>query len=183
MKRTLFTSLAILALLASAFYAFGDIARPKPSPAEYKYTNAGLTIIPDSGSFARLLISQATWERIKNAAANGGSPTAADSVMPGSSRTIMAGLFMFLAISFAGIWFARSSEPHSRKTIATVLLIATVFGMATIIVRANAGPPKYVIWWNLPQALKDHKELSDRTTVEIVPGDDDNIKLLVPVKK
>ena len=184
MKRTLFATGVILAVLASAFYAFGDIARPKPTPVErLSWTNAPLTIVPDPDGYgARLLISQKTLERITKTAANGGTPSVTESVMQSSSRTIMAGLFMFLAISFAGVWFARSSQRRNRKTVAGVLLLAGVVGVATVIVRANAGPPRNVIWWNLPQALKDHKEMSDRTTIEIVTGDDE-IRLLVPVKK
>ena len=52
MKRTLFATAAIFALLASAIYAFADIARPKPSPAEPKgllYT--GMMITSDSKAF------------------------------------------------------------------------------------------------------------------------------------
>ena len=74
MKRTLILSVAICALLASAIYAFGDIARQKPSPAQPQtifYT--GLTVVPDAKSYeARLQISQTTLERIKNASANNG---------------------------------------------------------------------------------------------------------------
>ena len=185
MKRTLVTSAAILAVLAGAIYAFGDIARPKPSPVELaNYLNTELTIVPVPDSYgARLLISQGLLERMKNLSANNGDRgSLTQSVMDSSSRTIMAGLFMFLAISFAGVWFARSSARRNHKTVVAVLLVACVFGIATVIVRANAGPPKHVSWWNLPQALKDRKEISGRITVEIVPGDDD-MKLLVPVKK
>jgi len=185
MKRTLFASAAILAVLASAICAFGDIARPKPSPAEPRnvlYT--GLTIVPEPGSTrARLQISQAALERIKNGSANnGGASSMVQNVLHSSTRTIMAGTFMFLAISFAGIWFARSSERRGHKTVAVVLLLASVLGIGTVIVRANAGLPANSDWWNLPQALKDHKPVSAGLTVEIVPGDDD-IKLLMPVKK
>jgi len=111
MKRTLFASAAILALLASAIYAFADIARPKPSPAEPKsifYT--GLTITSDSKAFeARLQISENTLKRLQEAAGrNGGETSLSQRVIHSSGRTMMAGLFMFLAISFAGVWFARS---------------------------------------------------------------------------
>jgi len=185
MKRTLFATAAILALLASAIYAFADIARPKPSPAEAKslfYT--GLTVTSDpKASEARLQISAETMKRLQEAAGrNGGTTSLSQSIMHSSGRTMMAGVFMFLAISFAGLWFARSSERRSHKAVAAVLLLASVFGIATVIVRANAGLPAYVTWWNLPQALKDHKAISAGLTVEIVPGNDD-IKLLIPVEK
>ena len=184
MKRTLILSTAICALLASALYAFGDIARPKPTPVEGKtifYT--GLTIVPDSKSYeARLQISQETLKRIQAAGANmGGPPSVVQSVMHSSTRTIMAGLFMFLAVSFAGVWFARSSQRRNHKAIAAVLLIAAVFGIGTVLVRANAGPPGYIRWQNLPQALKDGKATSGGLNIEIVPGDE-NIKLIIPLR-
>ena len=184
MKRTLILSTAICALLASAIYAFGDIARPKPTPVEGKtifYT--GLTIVPDSKSYeARLQISQETLKRIQASGANaGGPPSVVQSVMHSSTRTIVAGLFMFLAVSFAGVWLARSSQRRNHKAIAAVLLIAAVFGIGTVLVRANAGPPGYIRWQNLPQALKDGKATSGGLSIEIVPGDE-NMKLILPLR-
>ncbi len=185
MKRSLILSVAICALLASAIYAFADIARPKPSPIEPRtvfYT--GLTVVPDAKSYeARLQISQATLERIQKASANnGGSPSVVQSVMHSSTRTIMAGLFMFLAVSFAGVWLARSSQRQNHKAVAAVLLVAIVFGIATVIVRANAGPPGYIRWQNLPQSLKDGKATTGGLQIEVVPGDE-NIKLIIPLRK
>jgi len=62
MKRTLILSTAICALLASAIYAFGDIARPKvsPSPEEGKIVfHTSLLVTSDSKAYeARLQISQ-----------------------------------------------------------------------------------------------------------------------------
>jgi len=185
MKRTLFASAAILALLTSAIYAFADIARPKPSPAEAKaifYT--GLTVTSDSKAFeARLQISEETLKRLQEAASrNPGNTSLSQRIMHSSGRTMMAGLFMFLAISFAGVWFARSSQRRNHKAVAAVLLVAICFGVATVIVRANAGPPGYIRWQNLPQSLKDGKETSGGVSIEVVPGDD-NMKLIIPLRK
>lgn len=185
MKRTLILTLAVCALLASAIYAFADIAKPKPTPVEAKtvlYT--GLTVTSDPKAYeARLQISQGTLKHLQDAAANnGGGGSMMQSVMHSSTRTIMAGTFMFLAVSFAGIWFARSGQRRNHKAIAAVFLVAIVFGIATVIVRANAGPPGYVRWQNLPQSLKDGKETAGGVQVELVPGDD-NIKLIIPLRK
>jgi hypothetical protein len=184
MKRTLILSAAIGALLTAAVFAFGDIARPKPTPAQGKtvlYT--GLTIVPDpKATEARLQISQDTLKSIQEAMANrGGTESMTQSIMQSSTRTIMAGLFMFLAVSFGGVWLARSGQRRNHKTIAAVLLIAFVFGAATVIVRANAGPPGYVRWANLPQALKDGKATNGGLDIEIVPGDD-YMKLIIPLR-
>jgi hypothetical protein len=184
MKRTLILSTAICALLVSAIYAFGDIARPKPTPVQGKtvlYT--GLTVVTDPKAYeARLQISQETLKHIQEGAVrDGGTESVTQRVMHSSTRTIMAGLFMFLAVSFAGVWFARSSQRRNHKAIAAGLLIAAVFGLGTMIVRANAGPPGYIRWQNLPQALKDGKATSGGLNIEIVPGDE-NIKLIIPLR-
>ena len=185
MKRTLILGAAICALLTGAILAFGDIPRPKPSPAEPRtvfYT--GLTVVPDAkSSEARLQISQDTLKRIQEAAANNGETASmTQRVMHSSTRTMMAGLFMFLAVSFAGVWLARSNQRRNYKAVAAVFLVAMVLGVATMVVRANAGPPGYIRWQNLPQALKDGKETSGGLNIEIVPGDD-RMKLIIPLRK
>ena len=184
MKRTLILTLAVSALLASAIFAFADIPRPKSTPVEGKtILYSGLTITSDpKGYEARLQISQGTLKHLQEAAANSGDGgSMAQRVMHSSTRTIMAGTFMFLAISFAGIWFARSAERRNNKAIAAVFLVAIVFGLATVIVRGNAGPPGYIRWQNLPQSLKDGKETAGGVQIELVPGDD-NMKLIIPLR-
>jgi len=184
MKRTLLSIAAVGALLASGIYAFGDIARPKPSPAEGKVIfYSGLSVVSDPKSYeARLQISQETLKRLQDAAAReGGSSSLSQSIMHSSTRTMMAGVFMFLAISFAGVWLARSNQKRNTKAVAAVLAIAFMFGLATVIVRANAGPPGYIRWQNLPQSLKDGKETVGGVQIELVPGDD-NMKLIIPLR-
>ncbi len=181
MKRTLITAAAVAALLASALYAFADIARPNPSPRNLFYS--GLTITTDSKiSEARLVISEDTWKSLQEAAGRNGDAAALSQVTHSSTRTIMAGVFMFLAISFAGVWFARSNQSRNTKAIAAVLLVGAIFGIGTMIVRANAGPPGYVRWQNLPANLKDGKETRGGVSIELVPGSGD-IKLIVPMRK
>src|SRR5882724_6890573 len=185
MKRTLFATVAILALLASAIFAFADVARPKPTPAEPKslfYT--GLTITSDPRKYeATLQISENTLKRLQEAAGPKGETTSlSQRIMHSSGRTMIAGVFMFLAISFAGVWFARSGQRRNHKAVAAVLLIAIAFGVGTVIVRANAGPPGYIRWQNLPQSLKDGKDTSGGLMIEVVPGDE-NMKLIIPLRK
>ena len=184
MKRTLLSIAAVGALLASGIYAFGDIARPKPSPAEGKVIfYSGLSVVSDPKSYeARLQISQETLKRLQDAAAReGGSSSLSQSIVHSSTRTMMAGVFMFLAISFAGVWLARSNQKRNTKAVAAVLAIAFMCGLATVIVRANAGPPGYIRWQNLPQSLKDGKETVGGVQIELVPGDD-NMKLIIPLR-
>lgn len=188
MKRTLISMAAVGALLTGFVFAFGDIARPKPTTPTEPHGQivhyGGLTIMPDSkAGDARLQIPAETLKAINDAAQKReGSASLMQSIKHSSTRTMMAGLFMFLAVSFAGVWLARSNQRRNVKTIAAVLVIAFAFGAATVIVRANAGPPGYVRWQNLPQALKDGKATSAGVEIEIVPGDGE-IKLIVPLRK
>ena len=187
MKRTLISTAAILALLASAVFAFADLARPKPSPttAEAKrILNSSVEIVPDPNTYdARLQISQDDFKRMLDGARESGASTSLSTqLMHSSPRTMMAGVFMFLAVSFAGVWLARSGQRRNQKTVVAVLLFAGVLGAATVMVRANAGPPGYVRWQNLAQSLKDGKPTGGDVSVEIVPGDG-NIKLIIPVRK
>ena len=188
MKRTVVLFAAALLLAATSVYSFGDIARPKvtPQPSEGKtvlYTS--MTVKPDPKAYeARLQISQSTLQRIAHEAGNlSSNDSLTDRLTHSSARTMMAGLFMFLAVSFAGVWFARSSQRRNHKAIAAVILIAMVFGLATVIVRANAGPPGYLRWQGLPQNLKAGKITGGGVNIEIVPGDDSTISLIVPLRK
>ena len=187
MKRILISMGAVTVLLATFVFAFGDLARPKPTtptePHGQVVYHSGLTITSDGKAWdARLQIPAETLKAISDAAQKReGSASLMQSITHSSTRTMMAGLFMFLAVSFAGVWLARSNQRRNVKAIAAVLLIAFVFGAATVIVRANAGPPGYIRWQNLPQNLKDGKTTSAGVDIEIVPGDG-QIKLIIPLR-
>jgi hypothetical protein len=187
MKRILISTAAIAALTLSAIYAFGDMARPKSSgtPQARSVAASRLIIVADNKPWdATLQISEGALKRIQEGAADrGSSASLTQSIKHSSARTIMAGIFMFLAISFAGVWLARSKERHNAKAIAAVLVVALVFGFAAVIVRANAGPTGYIYWHNLPQSLKDGKETSGALNIQIVPGDDAEMKLLIPLRR
>jgi hypothetical protein len=187
MKRILISMAALLALTLSAIYAFGDVARPKSSatPEARVVSYSRLTIVADNKPWdATLQISEGALKRIQEGVAQrGGSASLTESIKHSSTRTIMAGLFMFLAISFAGVWLARSKERHNAKAIAAVLVVAFIFAFAAIMVRANAGPTGYIYWHNLPQALKDGKETSGGLNIQIVAGDDAEMKLLIPLRR
>jgi ABC-type glycerol-3-phosphate transport system permease component len=186
MKRTVVLCAATLLLIVSAVYTFGDIARPKATatPVAGKVVfHTGLQIVPDSKLYeARLQISQATLQRIREATANtSANPSMTQRIMQSSTRTVVAGMFMFLAISFAGVWLARLSQRRSQKAIAAVVLVVGMLGAATVIVRANAGPPGSFYWQKLPENLTKGQSTRGGLDIEIVPGDD-GIKLILPMK-
>ena len=104
MRRTVVLCAAAVMLAASVIYAFGDIARPKPTPVQGKtvlYT--GLTVVADPKAYeARLQISQETLKHIQEGAGrNSGTESMTQRVMHSSTKTIMAGLFMFQSEFFA----------------------------------------------------------------------------------
>ena len=187
MKRNLISIAAVGAVLATFVFAFGDVPRPRPTTPTEPHGQivhySGLTIMSDSKMYdARLQIPAETLKAINEAAQRrDGSASLMQNITHSSTRTMMAGLFMFLAVSFAGVWLARSNQRRNVKAIAAVLVIAFVFGVATVIVRANAGPPGYIRWQNLPQALKDGKATTAGVDIEIVPGDG-QIRLIVPLR-
>jgi hypothetical protein len=184
MKRTIVVCAAGLLLIASAVFVFGDIARPKPSAETGKVIfHTGLEIVPDAQVYeAKLQISQETLQRLREATANtSANQSVSQRIMTSGPRTIMAGSFMFLAVSFAGVWLARSGQRRSQKLAAGLVMGIAVLGAAAIIVRANAGPPGSFYWRNLPQNLTRGSSTSGGLDIEIVPGDD-RIKLIVPMK-
>lgn len=175
-------------MLLTAITAYADIARPKPSPAatEPKYvTNTGMQIVPDSKAYgARLQISQATLNQLRETMNAG--PTSrsfTERIVNGSTNTIVAGLFLFMSLSFAGVWLARSgSQGRNHKATAAVLIIVAFVGAAAIITHANTAPPSGWVWRNLPKNLNDGKGTTGSVDIEIVP-DGVGVKLIVPVPK
>ena len=188
MKRMFIFCAASLFVLTTAVYAFADIARPKSSPSPEKegkvVFHTGLTIVPDAkGSEARLQISQEGLQSLREALATvPANQSMIQRLAHSSTRTIMAGMFLFLSVSFAGVWLVRSGQRRSHKAIAAVLLCAAVIGAATIITRANAGTPGYYRWAGLPQALTEGRATSGGLDIEIVP-EGGGMKLIVPLRK
>ena len=184
-----FTLCVLSLLLATAIPAYGDIARPKPSPTPQEpriVLHTSLTIVPDSKAYeARLQISQSSLQELRAALANTpGNESMSERIAHSSTRTILAGLFMFLSLSFAGVWLARSVQTRGQKVIAALLLSTAVFGAAAIITQANAGPPGSFYWKKLPQNLTKNAPTNGGIDIEIVPDADGarGMKLIIPIR-
>jgi hypothetical protein len=177
-------------LLATVVSANADIARPSPSPQKAKVAlRTSLIIIPDSkATEGHLQISQSSLRELRAALANmpdNESPqneSIAQSIGHSSTRTAIAGLFMFLSLSFAGVWLARSVHTRGQKAVAALLMGAAVIGAAAIITRANAGPPSSFFWRKLPQNLTKGNPTYGSVAIEIVPDPTDGtgMKLIIP---
>jgi hypothetical protein len=187
MKSSSGMCLVALIILLSSTQVYGDIARPKPSPSPVKEArivfHTGLTIAPDAKAYeARLQISQSSLQELREALATvQPNQSMIQRLSQSSTRTIMAGLFLFLSVSFAGVWLARSGQRRGHKVIAAFVLGAAVIGAATVITRANAGPPGYYRWRGLPQALSEGRATQGGLDIEIVP-DGQGMKLIVPLR-
>lgn len=191
MKPAFCLCLLILVVFTITMPLRADIARPKPSPERQGnkvVLHTGLQIVPDAKvSEARLQISGDTLKRL-NVALNEAptTPSLAARIAHSSTRTIIAGLLLFLSASLGGVWLARSARSrHSivarhQKAVAVVLGIATL-GAAAIITRGNAGPPSYYAWRNLPDALSRGRATQGGLDIEIVP-EGSGMKLIIPLK-
>jgi hypothetical protein len=184
----------VLALATGFALANVKMSQPAPTPSIKPgkiVLHSSLEVIPDAAAYeARLQISQSTLNELRAAAGGGANAAVAVSTGQSGTRTIIAGSLMFLAISFAGVLFARSvragSFGRTQKAIAAVLLIVVVLGAAAIITHGNAGPPGSYRWRNLPQALREGQSTAGGVDIEIVPDDQmptTKFRLLVPLKK
>ena len=185
-----FFSLGALCLLLSlAVPAFGDIAKPReapsPSPELRKIVlHTRLVVVPDNKAWeAKLQISQSSLQELRAAIGNE-NQSAAQSITRSSTRTIIAGVFMFLSLSLAGVWLARSVQTRGQKAVAALLFGTAVIGAAAMIAQANAGPPGSYYWKKLPQNLSKGASTTGGLNIEIVPDSDigGGMQLVVPMK-
>lgn len=188
MKRTSTLTIFALLVIATAAIARADIARPQPKPSEPRPSKhvltTGIEVVPDAKTYnARLQISEAMLKELREAAGEGATTQTFGQRISGSSaNTIIAGLFLFLSISFGGVWLARSSsKTRSHKAVAAVLVACATVSTAAIIAQGNAGPPPSYLWRNLTKNLSSNKTTYGQINVEIV-AEGDSIKLIVPTR-
>jgi hypothetical protein len=181
--------LALSALAAVSVTA--DVAKPKPPEQQSKVLmGRRLEIVPDQKVWqARLQISQSDLQELRAAlnGETGSNTTIAANIAQSPTRTIVAGVLLFLSLSFAGVWLARrSSATRARKAIAAGVVVFAILGVAAIITRGNAGPPPgYLSWKELPKNFAQGKATSGQMMIEVVPDNPDGtpgVKLLLPTK-
>ena len=179
----------LVLVLAAATPIYADIARPSTPEKPRVVLHTSMVVTTDAKAYdARLQISQESLNELR--AALGDMPGNSSSTQTGgsisqrltgsSTRTLMAGLMMFLSISFGGIWLARSVQSRSQKTVAAFLLGTAVIGAAAIITQANAGPPPSWQWRKLSNNLTQGRPTYASVNIEIVQ-EGNGIKLIVPV--
>jgi hypothetical protein len=187
MKSLLFLVLVALIPIQTAN---ADVAKPKQPEKVAKYAlHTSLEIATDPKAYeAKLQITESDFKSIRAALDGAGNTPMAASIAHSPTRTIIAGLLMFLSVSIAGVLFARSSSfGRAQKVVGAVMLVVAVVGAAAIITRGNAGPPGSYRWRNLPQALAEGKATAGGLDIEIIPDDaragGANMRLIIPLKK
>ena len=176
-----------LLVLSGATTTRADIARPNPAPSPaVKYVMyTGIEVVPDPKAYeARLEISQTALNGLRDAMEpKVTSQLFGGNITGGSMRTVIAGVFLFMSLSFAGVWLARSGGfKNTRQKAAAALIMGTaVLGAAAIITQANAGPPPSYLWRNLPKNLNAGKPTNGGVNIEIVQQGS-GIRLVVPLK-
>jgi len=186
------TLLSLACLLAlSAVSVVADIPKPKtPEQQPRVVMGRRLEIVPDQKVWqARLQISQSDFQELR-AAVNGetgSNATIAANVAQSPTRTIVAGVLLFFAVSFAGVWLARrSAATRARKAIAAGVVVVVVLGVAAMITRGNAGPPPgYLSWKDLGKNFQQGKATAGQMMIEVVPDNPENpppIRLMLPTK-
>jgi hypothetical protein len=195
MKKVLTSCSLVILLLTISAIAIADIARPKPAPQkEGKLVlHTGLEIAVDpKASEARLQIRESDFKELKAALTGvGENRNLAATVTASPTRTIVAGVLLFMSLSFAGVWIARSKRlgtpiGRGQKAVVIALLCMSVVGATAIITRGNAGPPPYYRWRNLAENLKKGESTIGSVSVEIVPDSPDGgsgMKLIIPIRK
>jgi hypothetical protein len=187
--KTLVAACCLIVLTALSTNA--DVAKPaKPTDKPAKVVlRTSLEIVPDpKANDATLQISQSDLNSFRAAlTADSGSTPILGGISLSSTRTIVAGLLMFLALSIGGVLLARSSSfGRLQKVFGAALIVAVVLGAAAIITRGNAGPPPSFRWRNLPQALAEGKPTLGSINVEVLPDDQmggRSMRLIIPLQK
>lgn len=189
MKTLLSCACLLFLIILSTQTAVADIAKPKTpdKPAAKIVLRRNLEIVPDGKVWsARLQLTQSDLQEFRAAIdAAGGQTGVAASIAQSPTRTIVAGVLLFLSVSFAGVWLARtSSAGRARKAIAAGVLVVAVLGAAAIITRGNAGPPPgYYSWMKLSKNFAQGRATSGDLVIEVVPDEPNRtpgVKLLIP---
>lgn len=193
--KTLLSFVCLLVLATASTQAANADIRPRtPEKVSKAVIRRNLEIVPDGRSWmARLQLTQSDLKDLRAAldaaegqAANGQAGVAAI-IAQSPTRTIVAGMLLFLSVSFAGVWLARStSAGRARKAIVAGILVVAVLGVAAIVTQGNAGPPPgYYNWMKLSQNLSEGRATSGDLQIEIVadePNRTPGVKLLIPYK-
>lgn len=192
------TLLAVGALALTSASVRADVVPPPANPANQPVKKeaivapprtilrSNLTVVakPDYEWAARLQIPQSKVKQLQEALA--GLPTttkpeAASGTVQSSMPTVMAGLLMFLALSWGGVLLARSMARRERKPVTVAMVALALLGAAGMAAYANMAPPPSGIirWAGLPTAIDEGRPTTGTVEIQIVP-EGNEIALIIP---
>ena len=183
-------TIVFLSIVAFATIALADVPRPNPTPnraEKPKEVDTHLSIVLDrDAKEARLIIPRSQIKALR-AELEGidSDETTAALTASGTSRLqmIVSGVFLSLAVAFAGIWFTRNkkmSVTAGRSAVAGMFIFAV--GALASVVYGNAGPPpdaRQITGKMFSPAIHVYKSGGGKIKLEV--SDTDTIpKLIVP---
>jgi len=176
--------ITFIALMMFAGSAVADIPRPdktpkKPGKTTSIDTRLDIRLRRDAKE-AKLILSKAQLNQLRAEldAIDGGATDTASAGITGI-QTIAGGLFLSLAMVFAGVWFVRSGR--MTKPVATGMILLAGGALATM-VYANAGPPpeaRSITGKMFAQGMHYYKFGGGAIKLE-VSAEEDNPVLIVP---
>jgi opacity protein-like surface antigen len=184
-RRVNYLALAAL-LLATAASAFADVRVPdkeKNRPPKAQPFTALMMIDPNTKSTeARLLIPREVLQQMRAGLDGEDSRAAALAFFNTSgAQTVMAGLFLSLALAFGGVWLVRSRGQKRLGPAALCVAALALCGAAATAAYANAGPPSVARSLTSKILIPDAKWYGVYGQVKVEVVDDDNqIKLVLP---
>lgn len=194
MKLTSRATLAALFVLCMATLALADVRlpdehRPKGNSNSSNSRNANISRMTiearDGVEGSRLQIPRRVLRQLR-ADIDGEDSQVAAWFGGGASplQTVVAGVFLSLAVVFSGVWLVRTKRRALARRVATLAIALCALcatAAATAVVMANIGPPPRTVYYpdTLPQAVQDGTMLEGPVKVEIVDSGTE-IKLIVP---
>ena len=176
--------ITFIGLMMFAGSAMADVPRPKVTPnkpAKTASIDTRLDIrLRRDAKEAKLILSRAQLNQLRAEldAIDGRTSDTASAGITGI-QTIAGGLFLSLAMVFAGVWFVRSG--HMSKPVAASVVVFVIGALATM-VYANAGPPpeaRSITGKMFAPGMHYYKFGGGAIKLE-VSADEDNPVLIVP---
>jgi hypothetical protein len=193
MKSVLVLCCLVAIVLGTSLVTYADVARPKPSPSPTdNYSFSSLEVVPDpKATNAILQIRQSEMKNLQASIDGTAKPNVVASITSSRTRTIVAGMLLFLSVSFAGVWLARASRTtqgvgRGQKAAAIALIGIATLGAAAIVTRGNAGPPPSYRWRNVATALAAGESTAGPVILQVLPDNDlpnTGARLILPLKK
>ena len=179
----------VLFILVAVSTILADIPGPRYSPnkqsVRYSYSQITRLTVEESENAGevRLVIPRSLLNQFL--AENTGDASLAASLSGTTAppaQTLIAGLFMSLAVVAGGFWLLRSRRKLAIRPIAPLIAVSALFAFAAVAAFGNAAPPnvfRFANPGNLGRLTASGLPLSGMVRVEIVPNGNE-IKLIVP---